>query len=70
MTQNNVIGLYFTLSILNGSIVFTIALLLSAPILFALFIGGIALATSLALLCLMCLPVAIHELPTENKRTA
>jgi len=70
MTQNNVIGLYLTLSILNGSIVFAIALLFSGPILFALFIGGIALVTSLALLCLMCLPVAIHELSTDKKRTA
>jgi hypothetical protein len=70
MKQHYVIGLYFALSILNGSVVLAIALLCSAPVLFAFFIGGIAVLTSLALLCLMCLPVVIDGLLIEKKRTA
>jgi hypothetical protein len=68
MTQNNVLGLYFALSLINGCILLTIALLFSAPVTVALLIGGTAALTAFAFLCLMCLPRAIHELPMEIKQ--
>jgi hypothetical protein len=66
MTQNNVIGLYFALSLINGSILFATALLFSVPALVALFIGGTAALTAFTFLGLMCLPGAVNRLPVEK----
>jgi hypothetical protein len=70
MTQNNVMGLYFALSLINGSILFTTALLFSVPVAMAFFIGGTATLAAFTFLCLMCLPCAIHKLPIKKEQTA
>jgi hypothetical protein len=70
MTQNNVIGLYFALSMINGCVLLAISLLFSAPVMVAFFIGGTASLAAFTFLCLLCLPEAIHQLPFEKERTA
>lgn len=69
MSQLKCIPLYLVLSLVNGIVPFTIALLLSVSVFYALLIWGVASAATFMLISLVCLRSALRkETSTEEKR--
>ena len=69
MSQLKCIPLYLVLSLVNGIVPFTIALLLSISVFYALLIWGVASAATFMLISLVCTRNALRqEASAEEKK--
>ena len=67
MKTQNIISLYFALSVCNGIVPISIALLFSASIWGVLAIWALSTAITFSLICLVCLRSALEETRPQVK---
>ncbi len=68
MNQLKCIPLYLVLSLVNGIVPFTIALLLSVSLFYALLIWGVASFATFLLISLMCARNALKQEAAEEEK--